>query len=335
MGRLRDMPDPGPRARAIHTAIGGVIPAATIQGRIDDGVGPEPGDELAWAKVMTERLGRRPGRHGGNRTDDDAYQLTRAGIYCPHLRTILVETGERLRGHLPDVATSEELLPYLAEEPVADVLSGIVTQGMTAGPNRGPGAEREGRRLLDDEIVNRLPHEAPISRDLTDTERYGELEHERAELPALDASLAIESMIDLARDEPVTDFDLQQVHEAFARGLPAEVETQAAAVAAFPSVVNLYRSSVDINRLEAGAAWIAAAPGRGLVAVTRGAIAFAEQLSKGPAPWELVWSMVCLFSPAAGLLAELAGGGLPIPPAFLAELARAGLTELAPVQPDR
>lgn len=268
----------------IFEAVEGIIPAATIQSRLDAQLGPRTGadrDEVrAWAEVI------RPfAVHGKKRggDDGDAYRLAKADIYCGRLRAILLATGEQRSSWIGRiVATPDEAVTkFVTGGTVADPLMDRLIGGFAANPDLAEDVPlREGVKLDEDGLTARLD----------DAERYGELKPERAELPKIDAGATLVPLADLTAGDDVDDFDLEQIVPAMARmsfGPGIDVPSDWLDWVRSVRLPALWRAMVP--ELDTPQTLIAEEPDQDLAHAAKAAIAWIETRDTGTVTWPLVY----------------------------------------------
>ena len=285
----------------IFERIGGTIPAATIQTRLDEHLGPRVGadqDELVeWAETLRPYAVKGPKRGG---VDADAYRLGRAGIYCDRLRETLLVTGEQ-RHHLRDQnGTADTVVKMiLAGGTPMDPLANRLDEGLAANPQLSNSALlrsvydvplREGMSLDEDGEAAQLD----------EAERYGELHDERTEVvPRLAAEGALLPLADLAAGKDVDDLDLAKSISGIAQMMtgPSAQVSEEALEAIEPFVTDYSRAVMaEIDVIDNPQALITEASDRDLARFVKAAIAFAEGLDREPAAWMLIYtSMVSMF----------------------------------------
>ena len=280
------MPNPGPRARALHIAIKGRIPALTIQARVEADLVPpvdatEPELQI-WVEVKQEYSAKGPKRGGD---DGHAYQLARAGVYCGRLRTILLTTGEQRRSWIRQVDTPDEAVAsaFASTSPVKPWSDRLV-EGFAANPD----LERDVPLC---EGVKRDEDGRPVQ--LNDVDRYGELAAERAEMPTIAAQATLLPLADLVAHEDIDNTDLEQITPAVGRmflGPKAEMGNEELDFVQSLGLPDHWRQV--LSQPDDPQSLINETSDRDLARIARAAIAFAETPGGGPASWPLVYTAV-------------------------------------------
>jgi len=284
----------------IFEAIGETIPAATIQARLDEHLGPRVGASRAelveWAETLRPYIVK--GRKRGG-PDRDAYRLGRAGVYCDRVRETLLATGEKRHDWRDQNGTADTVVNMIfARGTPMDPMADRLVEGLTANPQSSDSALlrsvydvplREGKKLDEDGEAAQLD----------EAERYGELHAERTEEPALAAEGTLLPLADLAAGEDVDDLDLATSISGMAQMMigPSSQVPREALEAIEPFVTDFLRAVMaEIDVIDNPQALITEASDQDLARFVKAAIAFAEGPDREPATWMLIYtSTVSMF----------------------------------------